>query len=658
MKLKQVLLGISLFVSALSFAQEVKKEVLFTIDGKPYYTDEFVRVYNKNLDLVKDDSQKDLDNYLDLYVGYKLKVNKAEKLGLDQGKQYQGELRTYRNQLSKNYVTDVKVTKELIEEAYQRSQKEIKASHILFLVDENAAPADTLKAYNKAMDVRKKALAGEDFASLAAQYSEDPSAKDNKGDLGYFSVFRMVYPFETAAYNTPKGEVSKPVRSRFGYHIVKVNDVRPNRGDVTVAHIMIMKPKSNSPEDIAKAKTTIDEIYQKLKQGEDFSNLAKQFSQDNSSAAMGGKLQRFSSGELSSEEFENEAFALQNPGDYSRPFQSQFGWHIVKLIEKHPVKKFEEVQTDYENRIARDDRSRLITTSMNEKLRKKYTVKKDNKAYTAAVKALNDDIYVKAWVIPANTEPYNVTILTINNDRQVTAKEFLEYINIQQKTGFTAKPVSKQADILFTQFTDDQLTKYHNDNLEREYPEFGMVMQEYRDGLLLYDLMEKEIWEKAKIDTVGLENFYRKNIGNYQWKDRIDAEIYSSTDEDIIKKTRKYLRKGENAEFIKNKLNTPEKINVMEKSGVFETESNVLPKQAGWKKGVTDIIKEGDYYFVVKVNSTLPKGPKTLNEAKGRVINDYQQYLESTWVNDLKKEFTVQVNRDVFNKVKNQLNQK
>jgi peptidyl-prolyl cis-trans isomerase SurA len=212
------------------------------------------------------------------------------------------------------------------------------------------------------------------------------------------------------------------------------------------------------------------------------------------------------------------------------------------------------VQTDYENRIARDDRSRLITTSMNEKLRKKYTVKKDNKAYTAAVKALNDDIYVKAWVIPANTEPYNVTILTINNDRQVTAKEFLEYINIQQKTGFTAKPVSKQADILFTQFTDDQLTKYHNDNLEREYPEFGMVMQEYRDGLLLYDLMEKEIWEKAKIDTVGLENFYRKNIGNYQWKDRIDAEIYSSTDEDIIKKTRKYLRKGENAEFIKKQV--------------------------------------------------------------------------------------------------------
>jgi peptidyl-prolyl cis-trans isomerase SurA len=508
------------------------------------------------------------------------------------------------------------------------------------------------------MEVRKKALAGEDFAALATQYSEDPSVKDNKGDLGYFSVFRMVYPFETAAFTTPKGEISKPVRSRFGYHLVKVNDVRANRGDVTVAHIMIMKPKSTDNEGAAKAKTTIEEIYQKLKQGEDFANLAKQFSQDNSSASNGGKLQRFSSGELSSEEFENEAFSLQNAGDYSRPFETQFGWHIVKLIEKHPVKKYEEVQADFENRIRRDDRSRLITTSMNEKLRKKYTFKKDAKGYAAAVKALNDDIYVKAWVVPANTEPYNVTILTINNDRKVTAKEFLDFVNIEQKASPAVKPVSKLAELLFERFVDAQLTLYHNDNLEKEYPEFGMVMQEYRDGLLLYDLMEKEIWEKAKTDTIGLQSFYSRNIANYQWKDRVDAEIYSSTDEDIIKKARKYLRKGENAEFIKNKLNTPEKISVMEKSGVFETDSNVLPKQTTWKKGVTDIIKEGEYYFVVKVNNTLPKGPKTLEQAKGRVINDYQQYLEANWVNELRKEFTVQVNRDVFNKVKNQLNQK
>lgn len=647
MKLKQVLLGISLFVSAVSFAQEVKKEVLFTIDGKPYYTDEFVRVYNKNLDLVKDDSQKNLDNYLDLYVGYKLKVNKAYKLGLDNSKQYQSELKTYRNQLSKNYVTDTKVTKELIDEAYERSLKEVRASHILFLVDEYAAPADTLKAYKKAMEVRKKALAGEDFAKLAQQYSEDPSAKDNKGDLGYFSAFRMVYPFESAAYKTPEGQISNPVRTRFGYHIIKVEDVRANRGDVTVAHIMIVKPKEADTEGQAKAKTTIDEIYQKLKQGEDFADLAKQFSQDQSSAGNGGQLQRFSSGELSSEEFENEAFALQNPGDYSKPFETKFGWHIVKLVQKYPVRKFEEVQAELENKIKRDDRSRLITESMAEKLKKKYPVKRDAQVYKEAVKSLDNDKGLNA------TKP----LLIINNDKQISVKEFLDYAAAQEKAGLVTKPVSANAGMLVEKFTEEQLTKYHNDNLETEYPEFGMVMQEYRDGLLLYDLMEKEIWEKAKIDTVGLEAFYNKNIANYQWKERVDADIFSSTDEDVIKKARKYLKKGKDAEYIKTKLNTADNITVMEKSGVFETDSDMLPKQAEWKEGVSEIIKRGDYYFVVKVNKIMPNGPKTLEEAKGRVINDYQQYLESTWVDTLRKEFIVKVNNDVFAKVKKQLNQ-
>lgn len=659
MKLKQVLLGFSLFISALSFAQEIKKEVLFTIDGKPYYTDEFVRVYNKNLDLVKDDSQKDLDNYLDLYVGYKLKVNKANKLGLQNGKQYLGELKSYRNQLSKNYLTDTKVTKELIDEAYERSLKEVRASHILFLVDENAAPADTLKAYNKAVDVRKKALAGEDFGKLAAQYSEDPSAKDNKGDLGYFSVFRMVYPFETGAYSTPKGQVSKPIRTRFGYHVIKVNDVRANRGDITAAHIMILKPKAtDKPEEAAKAKTTIDEIYQKLRQGEDFANLAKQFSQDNSTAANGGQLTRFSSGELSSEEFENAAFSLANPGDITQPVESQFGWHIIKLIEKHPIKPLADVQADFEGRIRKDDRSKLITASMNEKLRGKYAVKKDAKVYAAAVKAIDDKIYTQNWEMPKTADAFNGTLLMINNDKKITAKTFLEFVNAQQRGMLSVKPVARQADILFEKFSDDQLQTYYNENLEKEFPEFAMVMEEYRDGLLLFDLMEKEIWEKAKTDTVGLQKYYDGHVSSYQWKSRIDADIYSSTDEDAIKKARKLLKKGESADTIKGKLNTPEKVSVMAKAGVFEQDSDVLPKQQQWKPGISDVIRDGNYYYVVKTNKVLPGGAKTFDEAKGRVINDYQQYLEGTWIGELRKEFSVQVNNDVLAKVKKQLNQK
>ena len=656
MRVKQVLLGISLFISAVSFSQETKKEVLFTIDGKPYYTDEFVRVYNKNLDLVKDDSQRNLDNYLDLYVGYKLKVSKANKLGLQDGKQYQNELRTYRTQLSKNYLTDTKVTKELVDEAYQRSLKEIRASHILFLVDENAAPADTLKAYNKALDVRKKALAGEDFGKLAEQYSEDPSAKENKGDLGYFSVFRMVYPFESGAYDTPKGQISKPVRTSFGYHLIKVNDIRDNRGDVTVAHIMVMKPKDNA-EEAAKAKNTIFDIYKKLNQGEDFATLATQFSQDKSSASSGGQLNKFSSGELSSEEFENAAFALKNPGDISAPVESQFGWHIIKLIEKHKAKSQADVQADFETRISRDDRSKLITASINEKLRKKYAVKKDAKVYANAVKQINDKIYTQTWELPKNADALTQTIATINNDKKITEKDFLTYVSGQQKAGLTIKPVAKLADALFTQYTDEQLGIYYNDNLEKEFTDFAVVMEEYRDGLLLFELMEKEIWEKAKTDTIGLQKFYQAHVNDYQWKDRVDVEIYSSTSEDVAKQARKLLKKGKDAQYIKEKLNTADKVNVIEKAGIFETDSNALPKMDSWKTGLSDVFKDGNYYYVVKTNKLLAKGPKTFEESKGRVINDYQQYLESTWVQDLRKEYTVQVNNDVLAKVKKQLHQ-
>lgn len=657
MKFKKVLLSLCLCVSALSFSQEVKKEVLFTIDGNPYYTDEFVRVYKKNLDLVKDDSQKDLDNYLNLFIGYKLKVNKANKLGLQNNKKYQGELRSYRAQLSKNYFTDSKVTKELTDEAYARAQKEIKASHILITVDENAAPADTLKAYNKAAEVRKKAVAGEDFAKLAKEYSQDPSAKENGGDLGYFTAFRMVYPFETAAYNTPKGGISKIVRTRFGYHIIKVVDIRDNRGTATVAHIMIMKPKKGTAEDNAKAKSTIEDIYKKLKQGEDFAELAKQFSQDKATANIGGKLNSFASGELSSTEFEDAAFALKNPGDISAPVETQFGWHIIKLIEKTSLKSFDEAKEDLENRIKKDERSKLISNSVTENLKKKYTVEKNAKTYAKMAKAVNEKVYEKKWELPADLDTYNQTILTINKDKKYTAKDFLIYVNLQQKAGMNVKPVSQQVNVLFGKFTDEKLNAYYDENLEKEFPEFAMTMNEYRDGLLLFDLMEKEIWEKAKNDTVALNVYYKANIGKYQWKERVDAEVYSSTKEDMTAKARKFLKKGKDAAYIKAELNKDGKIEVLEKTGVFEVESDALPKQTVWKTGVSDVLKEGNYYYVVKTNKVMPAGPKTLEESKGRVINDYQQQLESTWVSDLEKEFTVKVNQDVFARVKQQLNQ-
>ena len=653
MSFKQFFFGLFFLISFASNAQTNTKEVLFTVNEKPYYTDEFSRIYKKNLDLVKDDSQKDLNQYLELFVGYKLKVNKAYKLGLQNGAQYQNELKSYRTQLAKNYFNDTKITQELLEEGYSRLQKEIRASHILILVDENASAEDTLKAYKKMEDISKKAIAGENFDDLAVQFSEDPSAKENKGDLSYFTAFRMVYPFENAAYKTPKGKISKIIRTRFGYHILKITDIRANRGEITVAHIMILKPK---PEEKDKdAEKTINEIYQKIQQGEKFEDLAKQFSDDKSSSSKGGQLNKFGSGQLSSEEFENAAFSLANPDDISKPFQSEFGWHIVKLIEKHPIKSMDEMKNELETKIGKDDRSKKITASLNEKLRKKYTYKRDDKQYGLISKLVTNDFYDSKWKLPENITDYSATLLSINT-KKIDGKAFLDYIEKQQKAGLKVKPLSKLVDALYGNFLDEQLTAYYDENLETEFPDFAYVMEEYRDGLLLFDLMEKEIWDRAKTDTIGLNTFYDEHKMEHMWKKRVDVTIASSTKQDIIKKAHALLKKKEKPQDIKDKLNVDNVINVMMNSGVFEEGSDALPKTMKYDVGVSDVFSEGEYYFVTKVDKVMPAGVKTLEECKGKLINEYQQYLELRWVDDLKSEFTVKINNDAFEHVKKQLN--
>jgi len=630
------------------------KEVLFTINDNPYYTDEFVRVYKKNLDLVKDDSQKDLDKYLDLFLGYKLKVEKANKLGLQNDTKYQNELKSNRNQLAKSYLNDSQVTNALIEEAYERMKLDVRASHILVMVEEGAIPADTLKAYNKMLDIIKRIESGESFEALAAKFSEDPSAKDNKGDLGYFSAFRMVYPFENAAYKTAVGSVSKPFRTRFGYHILKVADKRINRGEVSVSHIMIMKPGTPDAELHEKAKQTINEIYKKLQQGESFESLAGQFSEDKSTASKGGALQRFASGQLTSQEFEDVAFGLKEKGELSQPFQSQFGWHIVKLIDRFPLQSLEELRVDIENKIKRDDRSLLITNSLAKKLRAKYAIKTDSKLLVKAKKSVTDAFYDQNWVVPSNKE-FQVTLVTIENNKKLTATDFLEFVSSQQKSNAKTRPIQNLTNELFEKWLDEQVITYHNENLENEFPEFRFVMDEYRDGLLLFDLMEKEIWNKAKNDTVGLEKFRLDNLKNYQWKERMDVDIFSSTDEKVIKKVQSYLKKGKSIDFIKEKLNVNDKIYVIVKSGLFENDYDVLPEFSITKTGVTKIVAKGNYFFVSNVKEIKPAQPKLLNETKGKLVSDYQQFLENNWVDELRKEFNIKINTDVFEKTKKQL---
>ena len=418
---------------------------------------------------------------------------------------------------------------------------------------------------------------------------------------------------------------------------------------------MIVKPNVSDAAQQEKAKATIEDIYKKIQQGENFESLAQQFSEDKSSAPKGGVLQRFGSGQLSSEEFENVAFSLAKKDDISAPFQSQFGWHIIKLIEKHPVRSFDDMKGELEDKIRKDERSLLITNSLAKKLRTKYTVVKDAKALAQLKKSITDEFYSQTWQVPANNKEGNVTVLTINKTKKITSPTFLNFVYSQQKANIKTKPIAKLTDELFEKFTDEQLISYYNENLENEFPEFRYVMDEYRDGLLLFDLMEKEIWNRAKSDTTGLMNFHKANIQNYQWKKRYNVDILSSTDKGTIEKAQKFLKKGKSIDYIKEKLNQDAKVNIMVKSGLYEEDYDVLSQYPNVTTGVTSVVSKDKYYFVVKVKSTKDAGPKEFADCKGKVISDYQQYLENNWVDELKREFQIKVNTDVFAKVKQQL---
>ncbi|MFK7833993.1 MAG: peptidylprolyl isomerase [Winogradskyella sp.] len=642
MSLKFKCLFLVLFALNVSFSQDTDA-VLLTVDGQPIMASEFLRVYNKNLDLVKDENQKDIDGYLKLFTEYQLKLKEAKRLKLDEDKNYQREFSRYKKQLIQNYISENEVTDTLVKEAYERSNIDINAAHILVRVDANAK--DTLTAYNQVLGLRKRALE-EGFDKVKAEMHNGKTIFIE--DLGYFSAFKMVYDFESAAFNTPVGEISMPFKTQFGYHVVKVNDKRASRGTITAAHIMVNLASKDSLRD---AEQRINEIYKKLNQGERFDALAKQFSEDKSSAKNGGKISPFKSGQLSSIEFEDEAFALKNDGDVSKPFKTAYGWHIVKRMELKPIEAFEDVKTSFETKVKRDSRSKLINEAMVAKLKKKYKVNYNSDANAYFTSILNKEMYNRAWKVPEDLVKSD-TIFTINK-RPFSYEAFANHLMTAQRlyTG-KATPFETIVEKEFESFFEKSILKYREDNLENENEEFANILKEYRDGLLLFDLMEKEVWNKAAKDSLGLETFYAKNKANYQWKDRVDVVIATSADQSKMKRILKLMKKGKSEEVIKVALNTEVEQNVIFTKGFYDTSDPILPADFKEKKGVSKVYEHNEAFHVIDVKDVLPAGQKTLEEAKGKVINDYQAEIETNWIQDLYNRFEIEVNNEVLATIK------
>ncbi|WP_170134732.1 peptidylprolyl isomerase [Marinirhabdus gelatinilytica] len=629
-----------------------KKDVLLTIDGDPVYASEFTRVYQKNLDLVQDESQKSVEGYLDLFIDYKLKVKEAYEQDLDEKKEYQKEFKKYQEQLSRYYIYEDNVTKDLAKEAYERGLEEIEASHILVTSSYADVPEDTLKAYTKIKNIRDRALAGEDFEKLAKETSEEPNADKTGGNLGYFSVFSLVYPFETEAYNTKVGEVSNIVRTRFGYHIIKVHDRRERSTQRTVSHIMISDREDDTrtfdPEE------RINDIYKLLQQGQTFEDLAKQYSEDKGSAGNGGRLRPFRKGEIKAKVFEDKVFAIKTPGTYTEPFKSVVGWHIARLDSIHGKSSFEDEKAEYERRVKDGSRSKIVVAAVANTIKDKYGFEEGAPYLDYFEDFIGEDLVKKRWEYTPVPEEDDKVIFTIG-DRKHYFSDYAEYIREFQRVMRNFGSVRDALLYFYDMFEAESAKQYYKDKLEEEDPEYAGVITEYRDGLLIFDLMQTNIWNKAKKDTVAAKAYYEANKEQYQWKKRVGAVVVNSTNAVSAQKAKQMLENGETVEAIKKQLNTPETVNVIISEGKFEEGAKELPAGFRMEQGIFETKDQDGRYTIVKVNQVLPPTTKEYEDVRGRVMTALQQQLEEDFMDNLRNKYNVEVRKKTLKKLKRKL---
>lgn len=628
--------------------------VLLTVGKDPVTREEFEAIYRKNNTKDTDTSPEALEEYLQLFINFKLKVKAAKEAGKDTLRAFINELKGYRRQLAQPYLTDKEVNESLIEEAFERMKIDIRASHVLISLGPDALPKDTLAAYKRAMSVREKILKGEDFETIARKYSEDPSAQQNGGDLGFFTSMMMVYPFENAAYNTPKDEVSMPVRTRFGYHILKVADTRNAQGQVRVAHIMVKANEKDSDTLQTKAKKKIEEIYTRVNNGKDFSLLASQFSDDRTSGKNGGELPWFGTGKMVPE-FEKVAFELKEEGQLSEPFQSAYGWHIVKLIEKKGIPTMEEMEGELRQKVSKDSRSEVSKVAVINRIKNENSFREDTKALDQLIAKVDTSFLSGKWD-PASVEKLNNTLFRIGEEK-TTQADFAQFLSQNQSKQASTTSVEALIRKSYEFFKEKAIIDYEDARLEQKYPEFRLLMQEYRDGILLFEITDENVWSKALKDTAGLESFYEDNKFNYMWGKRVSVNIYKAANEKMAKSARKLVakrtKKNLSVDDVLTKVNKSSQLNLQSESGLFSKGDNEMVDKVEWAPGLSEnIINEDGTVTFIEIVEVKEPMPKSLTEARGLITADYQNFLEKRWVDILKSKYDVKINRDVFKTIK------
>jgi len=630
------------YVATFLFAMNLQAQepVVMTVAGGKVSKSEFEYIYNKNNSNTSID-KKELQEYAELYADLKRKVAEAKAQGLDTLATFKEEFKSYRSQSAKPYLTDAKTEERLVREAYDRLKEEIKASHIL-IRPKTSTPEDTLAAYKKAVEIRKR-LNKEDFAKVAKEVSEDPGTAEKGGEVGYITGFQTVLPFEDAVYTTPVGNISQPVRSQFGYHIIKVQDRRPSQGTVHVAHIMKVFPQNASQQTKDSLKTALQGVYEKLLAGNDFKELAKTESEHIYSAAQGGELGWFgTNGSGAGENFEKTAFALKID-EFSKPIESIYGYHIIKLLDKKELEPYENKKADIQKRLKSDARSQKAQQAFSNSLRKEYNLKIEQTALAELQKTAPVTLDSAFF---AKTGKTNKTIFSFKNNT-FTQNQFIDYLK---------KYVNQPANLnerLYA-FADEKLFEYEENHLEEKYPEFRLLMQEYYDGILMFNISSKEIWEKASEDTDGLEKYFEKNKTNYAWEEpHYKGMLVYCKDKKTETKAKKIIQTSPSDSvpvFLAKALNTDNNIAVKVTKGLFAKGENKAVDKIVFNTGDYSLTKEYPIVFAAQGGKVLTV-PDDYRQVKGNVISDYQNYLQEKWIEKLRQKYPATVNEAVLETV-------
>lgn len=645
------------FITSIVFTSAHAQQI-FTYGNNSVSEAEFLKVYKKNNVAQKIDySEKALREYVDLYSLFKMKVAQANRLQLDTTESVANEIGNYRKQLAKSFLTDDEMVGRLVQEAYNRSKEEVRVAHILLLAKPGVDTIAQKKTIDSLYNLLSKGKA--DFASLAKAYSEDKGSKDNGGDIGYFSSLQTVYAFENAAYNTQVGKISAPFRTSFGYHLVKVIDKRPSRGQLRVAQILISTPKSSGEIGISTANAKIDLIQKELKNGASFESLVEKYSEDKFTKESKGEMPVFGVGRMVAP-FEEAAYGLKNVGDISKPVQTEFGFHIIKLLEKIASKPFDSVKKELKAKVDNDSRAQQARDMYFEKVKQSNGFRENPKSWESFVAQIRNiaDTGKEAGTFSTQTfaNGANNALFVLNN-KNYTQNDFINFAsNTTRGRIMSQGPKDVIFRELYNMYLNNVVTDFQERKLIEENPEFKSLMQEYKDGIMLFELMDRNVWGKASKDSVGLKAFYETQKDKYQWEPGFKGSVYTFKNEAALKEGLRLLaKKGMTNEDLVKAMNSEQNrdaVNIQIGRYEFNKFTDVPESKIVAGKTSEAVQKQDKSYIVVKADEVYKqKTNKSFTDARGYIVAAYQDKLEKDWNAELRAMYPVTTNEEVLKKL-------